>query len=237
MAGSCDRRGATSRRIAIIGSRAGLAAPADTDRLAASPSARGRRRRSRESRRRKRSGTTRRARNRDGSHSGSANARRRMPTRTRPRIRHRTREAPTATAAMASFHSEYAGRREQRGNREKERELGGGDAREAEQHAADDRGARTRRAGDSANACAQPISSASVQRIASTEATRIGVGARALPALRPEDHERAGDERARDRHRRKEMRLDRAVEGEPQQGGRQERDRTGWRRSAARRGR
>ena len=56
--------------------------------------------------------------------------------------------------------------------------------------------------GISANACAMPTFSASGQRIASTSSMRTRRGRSALAALGPQDHERAGDERDRDRHRR-----------------------------------
>jgi len=47
---------------------------------------------------------------------------------------------------------------------------------------------------------------------------------RLLPTLRPQDHQRAADERERDRHRMEEHRLDVLAEQEPECGSRDERD-------------
>ena len=56
--------------------------------------------------------------------------------------------------------------------------------------------------GISANACASPTLSASVQRMASTSSMRTDAGRAPLPPLHPQDDERADDERERDRNRR-----------------------------------
>ncbi len=90
---------------------------------------------------------------------------------------------------------------EERGNREEERELGRRLARESEQHAADDRRARARGAGNER----ERLREADLQRVGPAHRVDVvdahGIRARALPPLGPQDHERADDERDRDRHR------------------------------------
>ena len=66
--------------------------------------------------------------------------------------------------------------------------------------------------------------SASGQRMSSTLVDADRRPAAPLAALGPQDHERADDERAGDRDRREQVRLDRLAEGEAQDRGRQERD-------------
>ena len=116
-----------------------------------------------------------------------------------------------------------AGRGEQRRDGEKERELGRRLPRKPEQHAADDRRAGARRAGDQS----ERLRDAYLQRVGPAQvvdAADADVSGRVLPPLGPEDDQRAGDECRGDRHRREKAGLDRAAEGESQQRRRQEGD-------------
>ena len=113
---------------------------------------------------------------------------------------------------MTILHEFVGARSEKRRDREKERELGRRTPRQAEQHAADDRCARARRAGNQR------------QRLRASDAERVGPPHRVdvvdtnitRPALLspfgPQDDERADDERERDRDRREQHRFDELAE-------------------------
>ena len=116
-------------------------------------------------------------------------------------------------------------RGDQRGHGEEERKFRRGLAREAEEHAADDRGARPRRPGDER----EGLRDAHLERIERAHVVHFRHarhrGTRALPALHPQDHERARDEGERDGNGVEERCLDRLAEQQPEHRRGQERDR------------
>src|SRR6266567_7521312 len=130
----------------------------------------------------------------------------------------------TALQQVAVPYELVAGRREERRDGEEEREFGRRRARQAEQHAADDRRTRARRPRDQR----EGLRDADLERVGPAHVVDAvdahGAWVASLTTLRPQDHECANDERARDRHWRKQSRLDRAAEGEPEHGGGKKRD-------------
>jgi hypothetical protein len=125
----------------------------------------------------------------------------------------REREEVRAAEERAVLHHLISARREHDRHGEEERELGGGLAREAEDHAAHDRGSGARRSGDERDA----LREADLQRVLPRHRVDGRHARRAValvPGLDREDREGAHDERDRHAHRVEEVRLDRRLEGE-----------------------
>ena len=97
---------------------------------------------------------------------------------------------------------------DERRHREEERELGRRFPGQAEQHGADDRRAGARRAGDQRKA----LRETHLERIVPGHVVDALDPRAPRAPLDPQDHECAGDERGRHRHRPEEMRLDQAPE-------------------------
>ncbi len=112
-------------------------------------------------------------------------------------------------------------RADQRGDRQEEREIGGGLARQAQQHAADDGGAAAARARHHGQALHQAHFQC-VQRGHVVHGVHAHGTGRA--PLGPEDDEAAQDEGGRHDHRREEVLLDRLAEDQREHHGRQEAD-------------
>jgi hypothetical protein len=109
---------------------------------------------------------------------------------------------------------------EQRRDGEKEGELGGGLARQAEQQPADDGGAGAGGAGDQGEGLGEAELEGVRQPMSSTRVDPDYV----LAALGPQDDEGAGDEGQRHRDRLEQVRLDDLAEGEAEHRQRQEGD-------------
>ena len=135
------------------------------------------------------------------------------PTANKRQVGHRQQRALLVQAVRA--------RADQRRDRQVEREVGGGLARQPEQHAADDGGAAAAGARDHR----QRLHQADLERVPGAHLVDV-VNARGdvRAPFGPEDHEAAEDEGAGHHRRREQVRLDRLAEQQPQNHRGHERD-------------